>query len=196
MKAGYDARMRMKAEKEEIKRLQQEEIQKDEEFRKTDLEGWIESRRRDHQVRISFSLFFLLLGKGERDRVKSRKAHLPTSETIFSPFLCSPLLTPPPLSLSFSAPFHLQTAINKIKDRKRMKEMLSDRKSLAAQTRMKSITTLASDQPIGKKKRKRGNEEDNFGEDDTDWAVYREIVRSLRRARRERERDRFGEKRK
>ncbi|KAN0062909.1 Actin-related protein 5 [Thecaphora frezii] len=40
-------------------------------------------------------------------------------------------------------------AIERIKQRKRLKEMLSDRKSLAAQQRMKSITALASDSPGG-----------------------------------------------
>lgn len=46
--------------------------------------------------------------------------------------------------------------IAKIKARKKNKEQLSDRKSLAAQNRMKSIATLASDVKTGKK-RKRGD---------------------------------------
>ena len=54
--------------------------------------------------------------------------------------------------------------------------MLNDRKSLAAQQRMKNITSLASDAPTGPSKRKRrGGEEDTFGADDDDWAIYREI---------------------
>lgn len=43
-----------------------------------------------------------------------------------------------------------------MKDRKKRKEQLSDRKSLAAQNRMKSIANLASDVKPGKK-RKRGD---------------------------------------
>ncbi|EPQ27228.1 uncharacterized protein PFL1_05151 [Pseudozyma flocculosa PF-1] len=75
-------------------------------------------------------------------------------------------------------------AIDRIKERKRLKEMLSDRKSLAAQQRMKNITALASDSPGGSgantpggsaRKRKRGGDEDTFGADDDDWAIYREI---------------------
>lgn len=49
-----------------------------------------------------------------------------------------------------------QDAINKIKERKKLKEQLSDRKSLAAQNRMKSIANLASEGKAGKK-RKRGD---------------------------------------
>jgi actin-related protein 5 len=82
-----------------------------------------------------------------------------------------------------------------MKDRKKRKEQLHDRKSLAAQQRMKSIATLASDAPAGKRKRKRNNgkciisfpclrngtpyrtADDTFGANDEDWAVYREIVR-------------------
>ncbi|KAK4704497.1 actin-related protein 5, partial [Phenoliferia sp. Uapishka_3] len=87
----------------------------------------------------------------------------------------------------------------KIKDRKKNKEQLSDRKSLAAQNRMKSIANLASETKGGAagKKRKRGEKgsflrvlfsrsvalievagvitDDEFGKNDADWAVYREI---------------------
>ncbi len=48
-----------------------------------------------------------------------------------------------------------QNAMNRIRDRKKKKEQLTDRKSLAAQQRMKSIATLASEVNVGKK-RKRG----------------------------------------
>ena len=68
----------------------------------------------------------------------------------------------------------------RIKERKKRRVQLSDRKSLAAQQRMKTISNLASDQPPGKtvngnKKRKKTND-DNFGADDADWAVYRDVV--------------------
>lgn len=66
--------------------------------------------------------------------------------------------------------------MSRIKDRGRRKAALSDRKSAAAQARMKSIANLAGDDRVPKKKRK-GNGEDMFGADDDDWAIYRKIVR-------------------
>ncbi|OLL25639.1 Actin-like protein arp5 [Neolecta irregularis DAH-3] len=65
--------------------------------------------------------------------------------------------------------------IQRIKDRKRLKEQLLDRKSLANQMRMKSIAALASDAP-STKKRKRGQDEDTFGANDDDWSIYRDIA--------------------
>jgi hypothetical protein len=47
-----------------------------------------------------------------------------------------------------------QDLINRIKDRARRKAALNDRKSAAAQARMKSIANLASDDRVPKKKRK------------------------------------------
>ncbi len=122
MKAGYDARMRLKAEKEEEKRLIEEERQRDEEERTQRPAEW-------------------------RKRMRSQ----------------------------------YEQAIQKIQDRKKLKEMLNDRKSLAAQQRMKNITNLASDSPVSKKRRK-GADDDTFGADDDDWAVYKEIVSRSRRA--------------
>lgn len=51
---------------------------------------------------------------------------------------------------------HSQALMNKIKDRARRKAALSDRKSAAAQARMKSIANLAADDRMPKKKRKGG----------------------------------------
>ncbi|CAH7670224.1 hypothetical protein BY996DRAFT_6735863 [Phakopsora pachyrhizi] len=75
-----------------------------------------------------------------------------------------------------------ENLILKIKERKKRKSQLSDRKSHVAQQRMKTIANLASDQPVvsGKnpnsnKKRRKVND-DNFGADDADWAVYRDVV--------------------
>ncbi|KAK4686158.1 actin-related protein 5, partial [Tremellales sp. Uapishka_1] len=67
--------------------------------------------------------------------------------------------------------------ILKLRDRKRKKASLGDRKSAAAQSRMKSIASLAAEGPQSKKKRKTGDGEkdDGFGQNDADWAVYREI---------------------
>ncbi|KAF8341684.1 chromatin remodeling complex subunit [Amanita rubescens] len=67
-----------------------------------------------------------------------------------------------------------ETLMNKIKERTRRKAALSDRKSAAAQARMKSIANLAADDRVPKKKRKAGHE-DTFGADDADWAIYRQI---------------------
>ncbi|KAM3462894.1 hypothetical protein MY5147_005710 [Beauveria neobassiana] len=65
-------------------------------------------------------------------------------------------------------------ALQKIKERDRLKQDLGNRKSLASQIRMKSIANLASDTPT--KKRRRGGDDDNFGADDDDWGVYRQIT--------------------
>ncbi|KAG0151386.1 hypothetical protein CROQUDRAFT_71845 [Cronartium quercuum f. sp. fusiforme G11] len=75
---------------------------------------------------------------------------------------------------------HHENLVQKIKERKKRKLQLSDRKSHAAQQRMKTIATLASDQvpektATGNKKRKKAND-DTFGADDADWAVYRDVV--------------------
>lgn len=67
----------------------------------------------------------------------------------------------------------------RIHERKRLREMLPNRKSAAAQQRMKSITALASENEASssgsQRRRKRGEDEDTFGADDSDWAVYRTI---------------------
>lgn len=62
----------------------------------------------------------------------------------------------------------------KIKERARRKAALSDRKSAAAQARMKNIASLAAEDRAPKKKRKGGGD-DMFGADDADWAIYRKI---------------------
>lgn len=49
-----------------------------------------------------------------------------------------------------------QTLMTKIKERSRRKAALSDRKSAAAQARMKSIANLAADERVPKKRRKVG----------------------------------------
>lgn len=63
--------------------------------------------------------------------------------------------------------------LQKMKERDRLKADLGNRKSLASQIRMKSIANLASDNPRGK--RRRGGDDDNFGANDDDWGVYRQI---------------------
>ncbi|KAF7559073.1 hypothetical protein G7046_g5083 [Stylonectria norvegica] len=68
----------------------------------------------------------------------------------------------------------LSETLQKMKERDRLKQDLGNRKSLASQIRMKSIANLASDAPT--KKRRRGNDDDNFGANDDDWGVYRQIA--------------------
>ncbi|UZJ54615.1 hypothetical protein CBS101457_003935 [Exobasidium rhododendri] len=126
LKAGYEARLRAKAEKEEERRQVEAQLEKDDNERINDPRGWASKKRREYE-----------------------------------------------------------DTIQRIKERKRKKEMLNDRKSLAAQQRMKNITSLASDAPTGASKRKRrggggggaggGGDDDTFGADDDDWAIYREI---------------------
>lgn len=50
----------------------------------------------------------------------------------------------------------LQSLLTKIKERTRRKAALSDRKSAAAQARMKNIANLAADERVPKKRRKAG----------------------------------------
>ncbi|KAK6073040.1 chromatin remodeling complex subunit (actin) [Seiridium cupressi] len=64
--------------------------------------------------------------------------------------------------------------MQRMKERDRLKADLGNRKSLASQIRMKSIANLASDGPRGK--RRRGGDDDNFGANDDDWGVYRDIA--------------------
>ncbi|KAF8439468.1 chromatin remodeling complex subunit [Boletus edulis BED1] len=67
-----------------------------------------------------------------------------------------------------------EAIMSKMKERGRRKAALADRKSAAAQARMKNIASLAADDRVPKKKRKAGAE-DMFGADDEDWAIYRKI---------------------
>ncbi len=69
--------------------------------------------------------------------------------------------------------------LQRMKERDRLKQDLGNRKSLASQIRMKSIANLASDSPRGKRRRTGGGggggDDDNFGANDDDWGVYRQI---------------------
>ncbi|KIY64588.1 chromatin remodeling complex subunit [Cylindrobasidium torrendii FP15055 ss-10] len=66
-----------------------------------------------------------------------------------------------------------EALIAKIRERERRRTALSDRKSAAAQARMKNIANLATDERVPKKRKAGG--EDSFGADDADWAIYRKI---------------------
>lgn len=75
--------------------------------------------------------------------------------------------------------------LENIKEKKKLKEELSNRKSLASQMRMKHIAALASNEG-GRNKRRRGaaatpsrgddDPDDTFGADDGDWSIYRDIA--------------------
>ncbi|KAG8905559.1 Nuclear actin-protein involved in chromatin remodeling [Tulasnella sp. 403] len=65
--------------------------------------------------------------------------------------------------------------MTKMKDREKRKVELMDRKSAASQNRMRSIATLTTDQLPARKRRKRGEDDDDFGMDDADFDIYREI---------------------
>lgn len=41
---------------------------------------------------------------------------------------------------------------------------------------MKTIANLAAEENVGKKRKKGSDKDDGFGRDDSDWAVYREVV--------------------
>ncbi|KAF6010554.1 hypothetical protein HII12_002795 [Brettanomyces bruxellensis] len=71
------------------------------------------------------------------------------------------------------------------KDRIRLKEELTDRKSRASQLRMKNIASLASEESEGRGGRKRkatnvtidNDPNDTFGANDDDWSIYRDIAK-------------------
>nr|POE84197.1 actin-like protein arp5 [Quercus suber] len=71
-----------------------------------------------------------------------------------------------------------KAVLQQIKERDQLKADLGNRKSQAAQMRMKQLASLASDNPLGRKRRRGGNDDDGFGADDSDWLVYREIGRN------------------
>eukprot|EP00160_Parvularia_atlantis_P005201 Unigene14440_Nuclearia_a/m.43538 Unigene14440_Nuclearia_a/g.43538 ORF Unigene14440_Nuclearia_a/g.43538 Unigene14440_Nuclearia_a/m.43538 type:complete len:742 (+) Unigene14440_Nuclearia_a:21-2246(+) len=79
-----------------------------------------------------------------------------------------------------------QALLDRIRERKRRREQLADRRSAASVQRMRSIAALAENPEQAKsggshgRKRKapaaiRGGDDDTFGADDNDWLVYREI---------------------
>lgn len=76
--------------------------------------------------------------------------------------------------------------MNRLRERKRLKTDLTNRRSAASQQRMRSLAALASESKedsANERKRKRtgkqSEKEDTFGAQDSDWMIYREIVRIL-----------------
>ena len=113
MKAGYDARLRARAEKLKEREERAAEIKREEEERNRDPVKWASNLRQAHQVNDSTIL--TLIKRYAKD-------------------------------LS-----------NKLRERKKRKAALNDRESAASQARMKNITSLASDERVGRKKRKVAN---------------------------------------
>ena len=86
----------------------------------------------------------------------------------------------------------LDLVVKKRKERIKLKDELGDRKSRASQQRMKNIASLADDAPSGgaagesnargQKRRQTkpalidNDPNDNFGANDDDWAIYRDIA--------------------
>ncbi|CAK9437181.1 uncharacterized protein LODBEIA_P15700 [Lodderomyces beijingensis] len=81
---------------------------------------------------------------------------------------------------------HLAELISKYKERQKLLESMKDRKSAAAQQRMKNIADLANDETgstsaASRKRRRNANAtidndpNDTFGTNDDDWNAYREI---------------------
>jgi actin-related protein 5 len=71
----------------------------------------------------------------------------------------------------------LETMLANGREKRRLKEELSNRKSLASQMRMKNIAALASESKGSKRRRPGETEyEDTFGANDEDWAIYRSIA--------------------
>ncbi|TLD31265.1 hypothetical protein PspLS_02775 [Pyricularia sp. CBS 133598] len=72
-----------------------------------------------------------------------------------------------------------QEAAARVKEREMLSKDMGNRKTLASVMRMKSIANLASDTPTGSgtsRKRRRGGDDDDFGANDADWGVYRDIA--------------------
>ncbi|EEB08674.1 actin-like protein Arp5 [Schizosaccharomyces japonicus yFS275] len=63
----------------------------------------------------------------------------------------------------------------KLSENKRLRKELNDRKSHASQMRMKNLANLVSERPTHKRRR-RTNQEDNFGANDEDWSAYRDVM--------------------
>lgn len=78
----------------------------------------------------------------------------------------------------------LSRLVDELSERAKLMALYKDRKSAAAQQRMKNIADLAGDEAQNARKRRRGNATidndptDSFGANDDDWSVYRDISNS------------------
>ncbi|PIA19163.1 actin-like ATPase domain-containing protein [Coemansia reversa NRRL 1564] len=118
LKAGYDARMRARVEKEKEKVRQDEIARQDDERRLNHFDEWLADLKEKRDKTIS--------------RMEERRTH---------------------------------------------RRELNDRRSHASQVRMRNIADLAANEganPTGKRRR-RGEQDDDFGAEDDDWNIYRDI---------------------
>lgn len=125
LKSNYEARMRIKEEKQKEEEERQQYLKDQQAWRERDLEGWCNAKR-----------------------------------------------------------LELAQSISELKSRAKMMEAMKDRKSMAAQQRMKNIADLANDKAQGANKRRRqkgpsatidNDPNDTFGTNDADWNAYRDI---------------------
>ncbi|KAJ2183205.1 Nuclear actin-protein involved in chromatin remodeling [Coemansia sp. RSA 551] len=68
--------------------------------------------------------------------------------------------------------------IARVEDRRTHRKELNDRRSHASQVRMRNIADLAATETTnstGNKRRRRGDQDDEFGAEDADWNIYRDI---------------------
>ena len=115
MKAGWEARVKVREEKKREKERMDEEQRLEELERATDIKAWSARLREEQEV-------------GNDVGVHKRRADG-------------------------------QAVINRMNERKKRRAQLGDRKSVAAQNRMKSIANLAAENNTGKKRKKNGDGE-------------------------------------
>ncbi|KAJ2619602.1 Nuclear actin-protein involved in chromatin remodeling [Coemansia spiralis] len=67
--------------------------------------------------------------------------------------------------------------ISRMEDRRLRRKELNDRRSHASQMRMRNIADLAANETAtpSSKRRRRGDQDDDFGAEDDDWNIYRDI---------------------
>ncbi|KAJ2354741.1 Nuclear actin-protein involved in chromatin remodeling, partial [Coemansia sp. RSA 2618] len=68
--------------------------------------------------------------------------------------------------------------IARMEERHTLRKELNDRRSHASQVRMRNIADLAATEATnsaGNKRRRRGDQDDDFGAEDADWNIYRDI---------------------
>lgn len=130
MKAGWEARVKVREEKERERERVREEERREEEERVTDPEGWARKLRLQQEVSAAGEG-----GEGCGMWQAGRQAGMKRKE------------------LS-GAEADEQTVIARIEMRKKQKTQKKDRKSAASQNRMKTIANLAAEDKVSKKRKK------------------------------------------
>jgi actin-related protein 5 len=99
----------------------------------------------------------LIFGQAERERKddEAREADLSAwAEKLKQDHSVRPRPTP---VFGFANPGVAQATMLRMRERKKRKALLTNRKSAAAQGRMKQISELAADSPVGRKRRRGGD---------------------------------------